>query len=282
MAIEPGELSVTTSEVSQDLRPTVLVVDDDEGVRLVTRASLETHGFRVIEAECGRDALSIFNGHGVDVVLLDIMMPDMDGFAVCSALRAKPEGKHTAIVMMTGLDDAESIRFAYHLGATDFITKPLNHVLLEYRLHYLLRAKGTADALRKVQGKMNNAQRIARLAYWEWDSATNKLICSDTFRTLFGLPTTISPEDVCEYLGRVHAEDRSETLRTLERACTEGTRYRIEHRVVQPDESVRTVYQEGEFQRRSDGSLGYAAGTIHDVTDRRSLDHTSETARVET
>ncbi len=73
--------------------------------------------------------------------MLDIVMPGMDGFAVCAAIRQSPAGEHTPIVMMTGLDDSDSINRAFEAGATTFITKPLNLVILTHRLRYILRTQ---------------------------------------------------------------------------------------------------------------------------------------------
>ena len=65
-----------------------------------------------------------------DIVLLDVMMPDTDGFTVCEQLRALPQGEHVPILMVTGNQDVESVRRAYQAGATDFAAKPLNYELL--------------------------------------------------------------------------------------------------------------------------------------------------------
>ena len=93
----------------QQHTPLALIVDDDAVNRLMARAALESAGWSVEEAENGREALAAFQQLHPDVVLLDIMMPEMDGFAACAALRKLPEGEHTPILIMTGLDDYGSI-----------------------------------------------------------------------------------------------------------------------------------------------------------------------------
>src|SRR6266581_6547518 len=106
-------------------RRKVLVVDDDPAMCLMVRATLEGAGFLVRDANGGGEALSVFETLHPDIVLLDVMMPDMNGFATCQALRRLPGGAHIPIVMLTGLDDSESIEKAYSVGATDFVTKPI-------------------------------------------------------------------------------------------------------------------------------------------------------------
>ncbi|MDH3689655.1 MAG: EAL domain-containing protein [Gammaproteobacteria bacterium] len=120
-------------------RPLALVVDDDRMFRVTARAALEQAGFDVDEAENGRIALAKFGEQYPDIVLLDIVMPDMDGYATCAAFRELPFGTHVPIIMLTGLDDEESIKRAYEAGATDFITKPVNYLILTHRMNYVLR-----------------------------------------------------------------------------------------------------------------------------------------------
>ncbi|MEK9140485.1 MAG: response regulator, partial [Nitrospirota bacterium] len=106
-------------------RPTVLLIDDDPVARLLACEALEQSGWLVEEAENGRLGLEVFIKRRPDLVLLDIMMPEMDGFTVCAELRKLPEGIHTPVLMMTGLEDYQSITQAYDAGATDFIVKPV-------------------------------------------------------------------------------------------------------------------------------------------------------------
>ncbi|MGA2188919.1 MAG: response regulator, partial [Steroidobacteraceae bacterium] len=86
----------------------VLVVDDDPGARLLIGTALEMVGFRVATAADGRSALDEFHARPVDCVILDVVMPGMSGFDVCSALRALPESRHVPILMQTSLDDMQS------------------------------------------------------------------------------------------------------------------------------------------------------------------------------
>ena len=128
----------------------ILVVDDDPTIRLLAREILEQNGFTVTEADNGRNALEHFAATGGDLVLLDVMMPELDGFATCQRLRQTPAGSQVPIVMMTGLEDSASIQRAYDAGATDFIVKPIIWSILAQRARYILRA---SNALREVAGR---------------------------------------------------------------------------------------------------------------------------------
>lgn len=147
--------------MTNEHRPVVLLIDDDMVARLVAREALEQSGWVVEEAENGRSGLEIFARQRADLVLLDIMMPDMDGFAVCTELRRLPEGQHTPILMMTGLEDYQSITQAYDVGATDFIVKPVNGILLAHRVRYMLRAAHAMQELRESREELVQARDAA-------------------------------------------------------------------------------------------------------------------------
>ncbi len=88
----------------------VLVADDDPMIRLLAQQALERRSFEVIQAENGENALELFSTMTPDLVLCDVMMPVVDGFELCSSLRAMKQGEHVPIVMLTGLNDKESIQ----------------------------------------------------------------------------------------------------------------------------------------------------------------------------
>lgn len=126
-----------------------LVVDDDAVTRIAVEDCLDEAGFEVIEAAHGEAGLAAFHAQAPDVVLLDVMMPRLDGFAVCERLRSAPAGEHVPVLMMTGSDDVASVSRAFQCGATDFVTKPLNPELLVHRIRYMLRSRHMADLLRR-------------------------------------------------------------------------------------------------------------------------------------
>src|ERR1700731_1772847 len=152
---------MNTNENQVNIPATVLVVDDDPGARLLAGTALEMAGFRVITAADGAAALSRFCEHPADCGVLDVVMPGLSGFDVCSALRAMSECRHVPILMQTSLDDMESVNRAYNAGATDFSSKGINPMLLAQRVKFLVRAKQTQDQLRESEA------RVRYLAYYD-------------------------------------------------------------------------------------------------------------------
>jgi diguanylate cyclase (GGDEF)-like protein/PAS domain S-box-containing protein len=140
-------------------RGTVLVADDDPVMRLLMLEMLSQVGLDAIEAADGNAAVASFQHNAPDLVLLDVDMPQMDGFAVCRAIRAVETRTTVPIIMVTGGDDIEAVTQAYEVGATDFVSKPINWPILGHRVLYVLRA---SDAI--VRLRIADAQNRAVLA----------------------------------------------------------------------------------------------------------------------
>ena len=262
--------SKSVATITDNFQPArVLVVDDDVTVRLLAGGALEGGGFSVIEAGDGESALALFNSRKPDIVLLDVLMPGMDGFETCRALRECPGGEHTPILMMTGLDDVDSINRAYEAGATDFAPKPINYALLDHRVRYMLRAMATAEELRQSQARLASAQRIARLAYWEWNAGTHLVNWSEEIYRLCGRASDHGLESIDGFVDIVHPDDRQRVSSALHALLNHDQPYTLEHRVVHQDGSERVVYQEGQCIPGYSGSGKRFIGTLQDITQRK-------------
>jgi len=130
--------------------PTILVVDDDSGHRVLAREVLERAGFKVDVADNGMDAIESVARAKPDLMILDVLMPGLDGFGVCAQLRQDPNFRDLPILMATGLEDVDSIEQAFEAGATNFVTKPINWTLLVYQVRYILRAAEMERDLREI------------------------------------------------------------------------------------------------------------------------------------
>src|SRR6476659_2159833 len=126
----------------------VLVVDDVPANVKLLEARLSAEYFDVVTAMSGKDALSICERAECDLVLLDVMMPDMDGFEVCRRLKSNPVTHHIPVVMVTALDQPSDRVRGLQAGADDFLTKPVNDLALISRVRSLARLKMVTDELR--------------------------------------------------------------------------------------------------------------------------------------
>ena len=248
-------------------KPVILIVDDDPTGRLMMRAALEPVGFEILERADGADAVSAFAEHRPDLVVLDVVMPGMDGFEACSRIRATPPGRQTPILMLTGLEDIDSINRAYEVGATDFATKPVNLALLGHRVRYLLRAHRTLLQLDESESWLAQAQRLAHLGHWEWDSRTGAHRLSPEIGSILGLPEGQSPTRQA-YLAALDPEDQNRVLRCHDELARQGGRYVLEVRLTRGDGERRVVRDQGETIVGDDGQVTLK-GTIQDLTELR-------------
>ncbi|HET9444399.1 MAG TPA: response regulator transcription factor, partial [Acidimicrobiales bacterium] len=116
--------------------PRILIVEDDERIRSATRLALEDEGYGVLEAESGEEALEAWPGLAPDVVLIDVMLPGLDGFELCRQLRATSD---VPIVMLTARTDTHDVVAGLEAGADDYVTKPFVAKELAARIRALLR-----------------------------------------------------------------------------------------------------------------------------------------------
>lgn len=118
----------------------ILFVDDDPILREFAQVNLASPEAAVDVAADGAEALRRLAGGPYDIVLLDLEMPVLNGFDTLARLRADPRTRDLAVIVQTGREDVEAIDKAFRLGATSFVTKPLNWRLLTYQILYVLRA----------------------------------------------------------------------------------------------------------------------------------------------
>ena len=258
-----GSVLVPTRERS---RPLILHVDDDLASLLVAQAALEAEGFDVVHGSDGRQAIERFDEAEPDLVIMDAVMPVMDGFEAIAAIRTTSVGAHVPILMITGLDDLRSITRAYDEGATDFLTKPVNPCILPHRVQYMLRATATADALRASEAKLDNAQRIARLGHWEWSVADGSVTCSRGFARIVPVAVQGGRTSWTALLGAVPEPDREPLRAAAERAVQDTAPFHLEFAL---DAPARTIRLEAEPYLDADGACTHMLGTVQDVTERR-------------
>jgi two-component system cell cycle response regulator len=139
---------MSPSEHVKNMSARVLVVDDNAANRRLLEARLNSEYFDVLTASNGPEALAICETTQCDIVLLDVMMPEMDGFEVCGRLRSNPATSHLPVVMVTALDQPSDLVRGLEAGADDFVTKPIDEVHLIARVRSLARLKVVIDELR--------------------------------------------------------------------------------------------------------------------------------------
>ena len=263
-------------------RPKVLLVDDDEVTLMLTAVALRERGFEISEASSGEQALARLDDWAPDTIVLDALMPGLDGFATCQALRGLAGYENMPVLMLTGLDDEASITRAYQVGATDFFVKSTQWSLLAGRLRYLLRSSRTRQELERSKSKLARAQDLARMGSFDWRrpsglpggaaaagtaGADGLTLAPEALRVLgFGPHDRVS---LRRLVRMVPMPERRGMTRVLSGVQTQSTVLAIDVPVLLVDGRTRIVHVEAEPEFNEHGhAVGYT-GIVQDVTDRR-------------
>ena len=218
--------------------PLVLIVDDEETQQLLMRRVMEKEGYRVIEAANGEECLEICQYQPPDIILLDALMPVMDGFTCCEQLKNLPETKQVPVLMITALEDKQSVNKAFEVGATDYVTKPIHWPVLIHRVRRLIKEcllyKDLVESQEKTEKLLLNIlpQSIAeRLKKVEWVIADQFENVSVLFADMVGftrLASQISPTELILKLNSIFSEfDQLTEYYGLEKIKTIGDGYMV-------------------------------------------------------
>lgn len=249
-------------------RAVVLLVDDDIAGLMMAEGPLLDAGYEVVQATDGLEAVAKFNTYLPDIVIMDAVMPNMDGFEAIAEIRKTDIGAHVPILMITGLDDLDSITKAYEEGATDFLAKPINFFILPHRVQYMLRSKATSDELRASQARLDNAQRIAKLGHWEWAVASNTANWSQEVARLFGIESGLREGPMETLFSKIDSTQSEEIRWEAEQAVKNAQPISLEFNIKgQRVNDILIVRFESVPKLDQDGNCTHMMGTVQDVTE---------------
>ena len=268
--------------------PLILVVDDDKSVRILLRRAMEQEGYRVVEAADGEQAMAAYTRLHPDIVLLDALMPKVDGFSCCEQLRSLSGKNPTPVLMITALEDPESVDRAFKVGAADFVTKPIHWAVLRQRVRRLVHQshlykqlersnqelqarigelKQTELALRESQERYALVVQSTHDGLWDWNLKTNEIYFSPRWKTMLGYTEDEMNNSLAEWFKRVHPEDMEQFKGELS-AHLAGltTHFENENRLLHQDGEYRWMLCQGIAVRDAAGNPYSIAGSQTDIT----------------
>ena len=262
-------------DAAADSTARVLLVDDDEVNLMLTAIALRERGFDVVEVGDGAAALERLDAVAPDMIVLDALMPGMDGFETCRHLRQRSGYAQIPVLMLTGLDDDASIERAYSAGATDFFVKSTQWSLLAGRLRYMLRAARTRVELERSKFKLARAQDLARMGSFDWkrgasgadDRGLGQLWLSPEALRVLGRNVG-ERLDVRALLRMVGRSQRRGLMRMLSEVVAHNAVLATDVSVTLFDGRQRIIHVEAEAEFDHGHGVGYT-GVFQDVTDRR-------------
>ncbi|MBD2458221.1 PAS domain-containing protein [Nostoc sp. FACHB-87] len=254
----------------------ILIVDDDDVTRIHLRQLMEYAGYRVVEASNGCQAITTYTNLHPDMVIIDAIMPVMDGFTCCEKLQKLPDIQDTPILMITAAYEPASVERAFAAGATDYITKPIQWVVLSHRIRRLLAASRAIKQLRQQnqqaqlrETQMKIALEAARMGTWDWNIITNQVSWSDNKEALFGLEPGSFDGRYETFLHYVHPQDRDFVNISVIEAVQTDAEYDVEFRIVLADGSIRWLVSKGVVFRNAAGEPVRMSGIVIDITKRK-------------
>ncbi|MEL6939394.1 MAG: histidine kinase dimerization/phosphoacceptor domain -containing protein [Cyanobacteria bacterium J06598_1] len=146
--------SIHTAADSPDLNTSILIVDDEPTTRFLLSTAMKKEGYHIWEASNGEDGIKLFQQQQPDIVLMDARMPKMDGFECCATLQAVSTKGPVPVLMITALDDPESVDKAFSVGASDYATKPIHWALLRQRVRCLQEAVKRRQAEQQIKASL--------------------------------------------------------------------------------------------------------------------------------
>lgn len=261
-------MTENSGKMDDNNAPCILVVDDDQTTLASLHSVLLAQGFAVDVASNGEAALALFDKNTYDLIVLDVMMPGMSGFEVCQQLRLNPQNERLPIMMLTGLEDVQSVADAFEAGATDFITKPVNWPLLGHRIRYALRTREIAESLQSRTAQILEIQRIARIGSWELDLDSKQILLSDMAQEILGVPgrASVAFDEYCQAIAENAAELFAHKVDEICRSES-GSMLNMEYSLFDQKGREKFIAHSAKLVRR--GNQVFLAGSIQDISDRK-------------
>lgn len=249
---------------------TLLLVDDAAEIRLLLTGGLVKAGYKVIQAVNGKQGVEYWQEHQPDLVLMDVSMPVMDGFEACRLIREQEKNLSTPILMLTGSNDLISINRAFDVGASDFMSKPINLPLLLQRIRYGLRDAQREKELHHARNLQDSARSLAGLAFWEYDPISDHLLWLDDASSLLHWMASL-PVSLPQVLQFIHPEDHQRLTSVFRNTIQQGKKFDLEVRSVAKDQTWLL-----KMVGKQDRDTGRVIGAVQDITALRSLEQQAE------
>lgn len=245
----------------------LLIVDDEESNRDMLARRLQRHGFEVVQAEDGPQALDCVRKQLLDLVLLDIRMPGMSGMQVLQTIRERHAPTQLPVIMVTAEGHSASIVEALQAGANDYITKPVDMPVALARIRTLLSQKMLSTALRESEERYARAARGTNDGLWDWDLEQGEIFYSPRWKEMLGYQDGDVGTRPDEWLCRVHPDDFPRLQAAVAAHCRrETSQLECEHRVHCKDGTYRWMLSRGLAVWNDSGEAIRIAGSQTDIT----------------
>jgi two-component system, NtrC family, sensor kinase len=264
------------------IRRKILNVDDSEAKRYVTSRTLRNAGYDVIEAATGQESLELAIDQRPDLIVLDVLLPDLHGFDVCNRLKSDPRTSNIPVLHLSAsVTGPEDKLKGYEHGADAYMVQPVDPLEFTATIKSLLRMVQAERDLRDAQQRLQLASQKVGLGTWEWNIDRDEILWSESLAALHGLEKTEPFRSLHQWLELIHPEDHEKVRQAIEAAMAGQKDYDIEYRAVHPNGSVRWIAARGAIFRDESGRPVRMVGISLNITIRKHAeDAVKETQRL--
>jgi diguanylate cyclase (GGDEF)-like protein/PAS domain S-box-containing protein len=251
----------------------LLIVDDNEMNRDMLARRLERKGFEVVLADGAKELLQRVKSEKIDLVLLDIEMPEISGLDALKTLRATYSPIELPVIMVTAKNQSEDVVKALDLGANDYVTKPIDFAVTLARIGTQLSHKRAQEALRESEERYALAARGANDGLWDWNLQVNAVYFSPRWKSMLGYLDHEIGDKPEEWFDRIHDADRERVKQEIA-AHQKGLtpQFESEHRILHKDGSFRWILSRGLAVHDNSGKALRMAGWQTDITEGKISD----------
>jgi diguanylate cyclase (GGDEF)-like protein len=251
----------------------LLLVDDEEMNRDMLGRRLELHGYRITCADGGRAAIELIERQTFDLVVLDLMMPEIDGFQVLARLRETYSAVELPVIIMTARSQTSDVVRGFRAGANDYVTKPIDFPVALARIATHVAHRSAVEALHESEARYALAARGTNDGLWDWDLRTETFHYSPRWKSMLGFDEGEVGTGLLEWLGRVHPEDYA-GLKTALDDHRQGLtpHFECEYRMLGKDQNYRWMLSRGLALRDQADRPTRMAGSQTDITGGKVVD----------
>lgn len=250
-------------------KPRILAIDDVPA-NLYTLGTALSADFDLEIATSGRQGLVMAKNSVPDLILLDIMMPEMDGIQTCQHFREDPRLAMVPIIFLTALSDLDSEVTGLHLGVADYIAKPFHLEIVKLRIRNTLRMMRLNRELQSSEERMRFVLDATGDGVWDWEVEHDRVSHNDAWCRMVGLDSSYLRHPLTDYVERIHPDDLEAVERALDTSAKSNTLFTAEYRLRHADGHYFWVSDTGQVvERDPDGKAMRMVGCIKNIDDRK-------------
>lgn len=262
------------TQVPSNDRPRILAIDDMP-TNLMVLASALAGDFIIQLAASGPEGLVMAQNHPPDLVLLDVMMPDVDGFEACKRFKSDPRLKNIPIVFVTALTDNESEMKGLRLGAVDYLHKPVNVAIARQRIRNVLERAEFQRKLQASESRLRQVIEASNLGSWEWNIPDDQFVVNERWASMLGYDIDeLKPSTMATRQRLVHPDDEEKAKRLLnDHFKGLASRYDCELRLAHKSGHWIWVHERGKVvETDQHGQPCVMFGTLSDISERKNIE----------